>query len=531
MRSLLLILFLLFSVFLFAEGTLFVGLEGSTPPTFISDMEGFPNINWNTHFSMDVSGAAATPDGLIYLCEGAFTTHLYQASLELDPQMICTIANDMSALAYGRDTLWGYSNYASPLGIYSIDTTTGATELALATGSYRFFALDYNPADDLFYGYTEYGTSGLYSINIDSGEMILLTGSIPATNGQGRGMAVGDNTVFLTATRGDDGIPYFAYDISQGVGGTWVEFPNPYPAYHSTGGAAWIAAPDIDVSITGLVAASDFPTLGLSECLVSLTGQTSYETSTDENGIFQFPEVLQNDTYALEISHDGYETHTEVITVEIDDISLSLITLNELAFPAENVVATETVQYSEVTVSWDAPQPDERQLENYTVYIFLESFSGNPEVWQLLATVTETQYIDQAWADLTPALWQYAVIAQYTNGITAEAAFSNPLEKTVTGNNDDCLSVTNEKIYPNPCNPSTTFSYFLPQAARVEINIYNLKGQLINTLFTGEQTAGKHKLIWSGNDVDHKPQSSGIYFLNLKINGTSAYEGRILLLK
>ncbi|MDP8219962.1 MAG: hypothetical protein P9X26_01335, partial [Candidatus Stygibacter frigidus] len=136
MRALMVIIILFSIGFLCAEGTLFVGLEGSTPVTYQSNMEGFPEIEWNSLFSMDVSGAAATPDGRIYLCEGAFTTHLYQASLILDPQQICTITNDMSALAYGRGTLWGYSNYASPRGIYSIDTGTGATELALDVGDF-----------------------------------------------------------------------------------------------------------------------------------------------------------------------------------------------------------------------------------------------------------------------------------------------------------------------------------------------------------------------------------------------------------
>ncbi|GAF95546.1 unnamed protein product, partial [marine sediment metagenome] len=40
------------------------------------------------------------------------------------PQHLATISEDMSALAYGRGTLWGYSNYADPKGIYAIDPTT-----------------------------------------------------------------------------------------------------------------------------------------------------------------------------------------------------------------------------------------------------------------------------------------------------------------------------------------------------------------------------------------------------------------------
>lgn len=226
---------------------LFAGLESTPVPlTRSTDLAGFPDVTWQDHFAFEVSGVAATPEGRLYLCNGPFTTELYESDLEGPPQHLATISEDMSALAYGRGTLWGYSNYADPKGIYEIDLATGQATLVLDvhTGtSYRFFALDYNPVDDKLYGYTEYGTTGLYRIDIDSGEMTFIVGRIPATNGQGRGLAVGNNTVYLTATRGDEDIPYFAYDLSQGIGGEWVGFTNPYPEHHSTGGAAWIPDP------------------------------------------------------------------------------------------------------------------------------------------------------------------------------------------------------------------------------------------------------------------------------------------------
>ena len=227
-------------------GLLFVGLEGSAPPTKTSNLSGFPNVPWVPRFAFDVSGAAATPEGELYVCNGPFTTQLYRATLDAPPVHVATISVDISALAYGRGTLWGYSNYASPRGIYAIDIATGHATLALdvATGTdFRFFGLDYNPADDLFYGYTEYGDAGLYSIDIDTGQMLKIAGTIPAANSQGRGLAVGENTVYLTATRGDDGIPYYAYDLLQGPNGAWVGFTNAYPADHATGGAAWIPEP------------------------------------------------------------------------------------------------------------------------------------------------------------------------------------------------------------------------------------------------------------------------------------------------
>jgi hypothetical protein len=244
---------------------LFVGLEGSSPQTKSTGLGDFPDVDWQTHFSFDVSGAAASPDGTLYLCNGAFTTHLYVSTDFGSPQQLATLDEDIAGLAFGRGSLYGYSNYASPKGIYEIDTDTGACTLVLDvyTGTgYRFFALDYNPVDDLFYGYTEYGDSGLYSINIDTGEMIKLVDTIPASNGQGRGMAVGNNTVYLTATRGDDDIPYFAYDLAQGIGGEWVPFENPYPTFHSTGGAAFIPGPCIgDIDGSGAVDVDDLLSL------------------------------------------------------------------------------------------------------------------------------------------------------------------------------------------------------------------------------------------------------------------------------
>ncbi|MCF7793856.1 MAG: carboxypeptidase-like regulatory domain-containing protein, partial [Candidatus Cloacimonetes bacterium] len=424
--------FLVLPFFLFAEGTLFVGIESDGVSTFYSDLSGFPNVNWTSNYACEVSGAAAAPDGTIYLIEGAFTTHLYTATLTSPPTQICTISEDMSALAYANGTLYGYSNYADPKGIYSIDTTTGAATLVLDvhTGTnFRFFALDYNPADNLFYGYTEYGTSGLYSINIATGEMLQLAGTIPASNGQGRGMAVGDNTVYLTATRGDDGIGYFAYDLAQGAGGSWVEFPNPYPNHHSTGGAAWISDQTPEIQIQGNVVGSDDPLTGMQGCDVFLTGNETYQTQTDINGDFLFEAVDGYNTYTLEVSFTGYETYSETIQTTDENIDLGTIELQEIAFPVTDVIAEINDDYTEVEISWNAPNPTE-ELESYKVYRFLEVNSIVPSFWELIVQdITETNFVDEDWIGLVPEFYQYAVVAVYTNGNESDAVLSNVLEK------------------------------------------------------------------------------------------------------
>ena len=225
-------------------GRLFVGLSNSGVNTRSSDLAGFPSVTWTDHYTFELEGAAATPEDTLYLCNGAFNTDLFSATLEAYPEFVVGLEEDIKSLAFGRDTLWGFSNYADTKGIYSIDTQTGRCVLKLDTYTgygFRFFGLGYNPQDDMLYGYTEYGDSGLYSIDLDSGDMEKIADPIPASNSQGRALAVGEDVVYLAATRGDDGIPLYAYDLSQGPGGNWEEFTNPYPSYHSSGGAAWLA--------------------------------------------------------------------------------------------------------------------------------------------------------------------------------------------------------------------------------------------------------------------------------------------------
>jgi hypothetical protein len=226
-----------------ANAQIFVGLEGGSPATYTSDLAGFPSVSWAPGIRVDVSGAAGKGDGSVYFCSGPFTTALFEHDFSGSPTRLTTIDRDIHAMAYDGQTLYGYSNFSAIKGIYSIDPSTGATELVYdihTDTSFRFFALDYNPADGLLYGYTEYGDTGLYAIDIDAQEMTKIVDPYPADNTQGRAMAIGNNTVYMLSTRGADGVPAFSYDLSQGPGGEWVAFTNPYTDSNATGGAAWL---------------------------------------------------------------------------------------------------------------------------------------------------------------------------------------------------------------------------------------------------------------------------------------------------
>ena len=64
--------------------------------------------------------------------------------------------------------------------------------------------------------------------------------------------------------------------------------------------------------------------------------------------------------------------------------------------------------------------------------------------------------------------------------------------------------------YPNPFNPSTEISFGLPVASHVDLTIYNVLGQKVETLVDREMEAGSHTVTWNADKV-----SSGVYFYRI----------------
>ncbi len=70
--------------------------------------------------------------------------------------------------------------------------------------------------------------------------------------------------------------------------------------------------------------------------------------------------------------------------------------------------------------------------------------------------------------------------------------------------------------YPNPFNPNTSIRYALERDAYVELQLYNLRGELVNKLVDEQQSAGWHEVRWDAADSEGIKVSSGIYFYRLE---------------
>lgn len=64
--------------------------------------------------------------------------------------------------------------------------------------------------------------------------------------------------------------------------------------------------------------------------------------------------------------------------------------------------------------------------------------------------------------------------------------------------------------YPNPFNPKTTIQIQMAKQEMATVNIFDMKGQLVDEVYAGELKPGKYEFPWDGTY-----HASGLYFVNV----------------
>ncbi|MDP8229382.1 MAG: T9SS type A sorting domain-containing protein, partial [Candidatus Electryoneaceae bacterium] len=79
--------------------------------------------------------------------------------------------------------------------------------------------------------------------------------------------------------------------------------------------------------------------------------------------------------------------------------------------------------------------------------------------------------------------------------------------------------------YPNPFNSTTTISYTIPISSQLSLQLYDLSGRRVMTLFDGYQEAGIHSTTMTATDLP-----SGLYFLSLEAS-EQTFTRKVMLIK
>jgi parallel beta-helix repeat protein len=78
--------------------------------------------------------------------------------------------------------------------------------------------------------------------------------------------------------------------------------------------------------------------------------------------------------------------------------------------------------------------------------------------------------------------------------------------------------------FPNPFNPVTQIQFDLPRTQKVVLKVYNVLGQLVETLIDYQMSAGRHQYQWQPVN-----KASGIYFYRLQAGDFNSVKKMILL--
>jgi photosystem II stability/assembly factor-like uncharacterized protein len=91
--------------------------------------------------------------------------------------------------------------------------------------------------------------------------------------------------------------------------------------------------------------------------------------------------------------------------------------------------------------------------------------------------------------------------------------------------------------FPNPFNPGTKIKYSIPQTSQVQIKVFDVLGNEIETLVNEEKPAGTYEVEFSVGQDSRPDIASGVYFYQLKATPSSGQAGgyldtkKMLLLK
>ncbi len=159
-----------------------------------------------------------------------------------------------------------------------------------------------------------------------------------------------------------------------------------------------------------------------------------------------------------------------------------------------------------------------------TTGAFVDTISGITSrpvdvAFDLVGNVYTMDYTNERWMVISPG--------------TGENSFTTPGMDMITVQGSTGLEDKNiiahkfylKQNYPNPFNPTTEIEFSLEKAGQTTLSVYNMLGQEVATLISGDMKAGVHKVAFDGSNL-----SSGVYIYKL-VSGNQVVSKKMSLLK
>ena len=128
--------------------------------------------------------------------------------------------------------------------------------------------------------------------------------------------------------------------------------------------------------------------------------------------------------------------------------------------------------------------------------------------------------------------WVSAIVVSGSNlfvGTAGAGVWRRPLTEMITSVEHTSSQLPKNyylhQNFPNPVNPTTTISFFLPVQSFVTLKVFDMLGKEVSTIVSDELQPGTYNRQWDATNI-----ASGVYFYRLQA-GTFTETKKLLLLK
>jgi hypothetical protein len=260
---------------------------------------------------------------------------------------------------------------------------------------------------------------------------------------------------------------------------------------------------------------------GVVAALIDTTGFYSFD------GIFPSGAVVYLQAWGgfgtLPQIYDGAETWQDATPVVIGDANVENINFTlQLTAPARYLLAeiTGSIHTSNGNKTSKTWSEESAGFDGATVLV---KKSGSTQGWSDAQPVSA----DGSFSVSVEADGEYDLMVtakDYDNTYVSEVTVENQeasvnigLEATAIDPRDRVvISNLLHDAYPNPFNPTTTIRVEMVTSELASLEVYNVLGQRVNTLFNGMMKTGLNTFTWNGTDNHGNNVASGLYFYQLK---------------
>jgi hypothetical protein len=238
-----------------------------------------------------------------------------------------------------------------------------------------------------------------------------------------------------------------------------------------------------------------------------VTATLYYQTTSKEYVEFLRDENVTNDWG--NVLYDLWNTtgKSAPVAMVTESYQLQTIVDNDPPTAPSNLVAAAASR-SQIDLAWD-PSTDNFAVAGYTVY------RDGVQVGTTAETVFADTRLDAgtAYSYFVTAYDEAGNVSGASN--TASATTDN---KKGGGGGKPRVDAANPVplafdvfVHPSVISSETRIDYALPEAGDITLEVFNVKGQRVATVYSGYKPEGVHSAMWSPADV-----ASGVYFVRLR---------------